>query len=557
MTRQLLAEEIELPSSASINVGTRLEATIETARDATMLGHPDPQFGRTGEVGFRGAARHHAAPPRRHGDPVERISRGLRPTGVPVKISGPGLTKCYAVFGEPGTGKSTLLYRLVEGVLAGGPDNPQLTLSADERFGALILDPKGEQIDKFAQCVRAAGRGDDLIVVTTNELERTAGMNVLDAQLDASEMAVAVVLAALSGGAQAKDPYWVNAWKNMFMGAAHVTAELEGESSKLTIAHLVDTAIGQKPEGRLSKELTSRSRERLLVDLLKRGNDRLSGLDGDKKRDLQVALDRIDGYLKQRNESAATVEVLIATALGDFCRGKYRRCYSSTNPGSKYGRLYDQIINDGKIVLVSTGYEERNFTGALVPLIKTLFQRTVLQRFALWRRDLLANAVRPVLFVADEYQEVVSELPGLPAGDANFFQLARLYGCMGIVASQSVSTVRNALPVSGEDRDAAWNAIYAALGGAFFMRSKDPATVEQAVKAAGSFDAWVTSESWSLGGDKPNVSISRQVTERKHVQDDQILTLTRGRVLAVGALDGETACVEFVEVPKPDRPEEE
>jgi hypothetical protein len=117
----------------------------------------------------------------------------------------------YGIFGAPGSGKTFLMLRLLRQILALQAEDP------DRRFGALILDPKAALIEDVREVVQAVGRSDDLVVLNAESLAAADEyVNVIDCDLDAYELARALVLAAQSAGVAASEPYWFGAWQNLF-----------------------------------------------------------------------------------------------------------------------------------------------------------------------------------------------------------------------------------------------------------------------------------------------------------------------------------------------------
>lgn len=529
------------PVKPAKRIKVKGDVLIGTRLDASLQHHRQPRFDPTpGPRPYRGPRAKHIVPHSAGAsDPVAFVRRELRPTLDKVVIRDDGLTTCHGIFGNPGMGKSHLMMRLLEAVL-------KLPLGPEERFGGLILDPKGTLAEDVVEAAERANRLVDVQIVSTAELEatlsphrvqagRTGGMNVLDAPLSETEIAVSLVLAAQSATKSASDPYWANAWKNIFMGVAEL---LPVTGRKVTLANLVDATIRENPATGLS-----------LPSLLHRAKDKARDLSAYERADILGAVDRVSTHRKQKGETAATINVLVATALGEFQRSKYRACYSSAEPDAKYVNMYDQITNDGKIYVVSLTKGEQAFAGILVTLVKTLFQRTLLGRYERSRNGEGINFQRPVLLMCDEYQEVATELAGQAVGDASFFQQSRQVGCMGLLATQSVSGMIHTLP--GEGAEAAWNAIMATFGSMTFFQSSDPQTRAQAVAMAGEADAHVVSTGASYGSESPTFSINRALETRNLVQESQIAQLTRGQALVVGSLDNLTPTCNFVKVPSP------
>jgi TraM recognition site of TraD and TraG len=508
----------------------------------------------------------------RAGAPVSIVRRQLRKTFEPVAIEDDGLTTCHGIFGNPGMGKTHLLMRMLEKTLS-------LEAKEEKRFGALILDPKGTLMDEVRTAANRAGRAGDVRLVTTAELlhsclpeehraaavlpadtlppldltsgrptpgVREVGMNILDADLPPSEMALALVLAAQSAVKSASDPYWTNAWINLFMGAAEL---MRVTGRVLTVANLVGETVGTSRSGR--------PRLDLLVAEAKR-----AARSSPHARDIQNAIDRVEMHQNQKGENAATINVLVATALSEFQRSRYRDAYSSEQPRPAYTNLYDQIVQDGLIVVLSFTKLEEGFARMVVTLFKTLFQRRFLCRYERYRSDPAnVNFERPVLLMCDEYQEVATELAGRPVGDASFFQHARQSGCLGLLATQSVSGMIQNLP--GDAPEAALDAIISTFASTIFFQSSDPATRRLAISLAGETEAYVASSSASYGAEGVSHSRSRQLETRSLIQESQLANLRRGQALVVGSLNNAAdepddpgdpppkgRIVEFVAVPK-------
>src|SRR5690606_32350201 len=124
--------------------------------------------------------------------------------------------------------------------------------------------------------------------------------------------------------------------------------------------------------------------------------------------------------------------------------------------------FYDQIIDDGKIVLVSVSPSDPGMAKTICTLVKCLFQQSVLSRLARVRAGTLRNFTRPVLLACDEYSGIASEVPGEPMGDGHFFSLSRQNGCMALIATQSVNMLQ-----SSSLKDA-WRAVFSNFAAKIF-----------------------------------------------------------------------------------------
>jgi hypothetical protein len=69
----------------------------------------------------------------------------------------------------------------------------------------------------------------------------------------------------------------------------------------------------------------------------------------------------------------------------------------------------------------------------------------------------LKSCRRPLIIACDEYGEVASEVPG-QIGDGDFFSQARQFGCMGLLATQSVNVLQ-----ASSLKDA-WRSVFSTFG---------------------------------------------------------------------------------------------
>jgi hypothetical protein len=123
--------------------------------------------------------------------PVQELQYRFRDVEGELFLENRGLTSSYGIFGAPGSGKTYLMLHMLRQLFSLEQND------AERRFGALILDPKAALIEDVRAIVAAVGRADDLAVVNAADLERrNNAVNVIDCDLDAYELARALVLAA-------------------------------------------------------------------------------------------------------------------------------------------------------------------------------------------------------------------------------------------------------------------------------------------------------------------------------------------------------------------------
>lgn len=453
--------------------------------------------------------------------PVNELRWQLRPAAGQLEMADRGLCASYGIFGAPGSGKTYLLTHLFRQLVRLEPDRP------DRRFGGLVLDPKAGLMTTVRTAMADAGRADDLVVINQVDLSDGNAVNVIDAGVSPTELGRILVLAAQSAGVGASEPFWFGAWRNLFTAVLPILdwvgVEVTSLSSLMEVVLLVEpTGPGGVPERRVQR-------------IARDARLRLDELDPPRRRDMLFSLNQIDGFYRQEPDNIATVESLITTAYGGFLASAWQGFSAPTIkvPGRARTNFYDRVIEDGRVVVVSIGPGEAGMAKVLCTLVKLLFQRTVLSRFERARAGTLCNVDRPVVLMCDEYSDVASEVPGEPAGDAYFFSLARQFGCLGLIATQSVHMLQAS--ALGED----WKAVFSNFSAKVFMRLGDNETAEEATKLAGETDWYIGSSGTSRQKDGVSASANTELRERKSLPG-AVLTqvLQRQEAVVVGSLDG-------------------
>jgi type IV secretory pathway TraG/TraD family ATPase VirD4 len=136
-------------------------------------------------------------------------------------------------------------------------------------------------------------------------------------------------------------------------------------------------------------------------------------------------------------------------------------------------------------------------------------------------------------------------------GDGHFFSLSRQFGCMGILATQSVNVLQ------ASSLKEAWRSVFSNFGAKVFMRLADNETAEEASKLAGECDWYIHSEGASRSKDGVGSSTQQDLRERKTLPT-AVLTqvMRRGQAVVIGSLDGNKSepTTRFVRVSGPATP---
>src|SRR6185503_18162757 len=138
-----------------------------------------------------------------------------------------------------------------------------------------------------------------------------------------------------------------------------------------------------------------------------------------------------------------------------------------------------ELIAQGKVVALNFPLAMNpGLARALGTMLKQDFQRAVLNRIPT-SGDELAQPLRPVFFVCEEYQAFATSGENEPSGDEKFFALARQARCIPIVATQSISSLRTVLP--GES----WRTLLQGLRTKIFLALSDDVSTRLAADLCG------------------------------------------------------------------------
>jgi hypothetical protein len=485
------------------------------------------------KIGGERWKKHRVAP---HKD-VERrsVEHKLVRAAQPLPMSNQGLVLQYGILGGPGSGKTNLMMHLLHQIMAHERRN------SDLKFGGLILDPKAALIDEVRAIFRRFGRDreKDLVVVNEQELATEGGVNVVDCTLAPADLGEALVLAARSAGIGAAEPFWLQQMSKVLGSIVAMMKYLSPNTP--TLAEIIDIAVGKTPGSgshTMLQGVIGQAKQKMSEDPRGSGHPVL--------RNITVELEILARYAGASDPKQQQVVSQIIEQAFSIFRLSENACYS-VNRGPGGPSLYDQIIADGKVVLVSVGPQKLVLSRILPSLMKLIFQRTVLSRFDRYRSGdpRMQNKVRPVLFLADEYHTVATQLEGVPFGDSEFFSQARQFGALCLIATQSVEQLQR----SGLGD--AWKAVFATLAAVVFMRGQDPATRKYLEEIAGPRDYHVRRRDQSLSDGQDGISWSVEQVEAPAIPKGLLEGFVLGDAVVVGTTEGTTAptTIRYAHVP--------
>lgn len=466
-----------------------------------------------------------------------------------LSIEGDGLTQSYGIFGGPGSGKTNLLKHLLAQVVQtpfaiGDPPKPdQPDVRQKLMFGGLILDPKGVLLEDVLTVME--GRIDDLIVINDAYMRESGkAENIIHSFLRPLSLGSALAMAAQSAGVSASEPFWLNELQRIFGAALDVLSLYQ--STVPTLADLVELLLGVRntidgPKSALYCTLQ-------VMDEEYRTNR--SSISPEQYKNFTISsgiLRRFDSYAK---DDKLVLESFIEQCYGLFRRSEYEIFCKRLSKNESPKSIYDQVIEDGKVILVSLSKQNLAISRLLCTLVKVLFQQTIITRldrkYRLKADGWLNDIGRPVFFLADEYSDVATELPGQPMGDSLFFSQSRQFGCLGLIATQSIHMLENSPLGRG------WKAIYSNFTAKIFQRVGDPETATEASDLAGVTEYDFESYDRSFSHDGTSRSQRWDIRDRRELP---IRVLTRGlnvgEAVVIGSLQGgNRPGVRFVRIPK-------
>lgn len=448
-----------------------------------------------------------------------------------------GLCQAYGFFGNPGCGKTYALMHLLRQLVAHEADKPNL------KFGALILDPKGALMEDVLEVLKQVGREDDLVIVNERYMKKGDGfsLNVIDSFLEPDSLGRALSMAAQSAGISSKEPYWMNQLGALLAAAIQVLKLLSATDNKLPTLRDVARLLLDDEDETESEDGNATPRTVLEATLeeaeLIMNDPELPPWD---PVDVELFM-MARGVLKRfkRSEDYLTMASFVNQSYGIFRRPRFRMFSAEIPPDENRPKnMYDAINDDGKIVLVSISKRNLALSKILCTVIKTLFQQTVLTRLDRFEDGDLTNFERPLLFLADEYSDVATELQGQPMGDGLFFSQMRQYGCMGLIATQNIHMLKNS--ALGDT----WKGIFANLAAKVFMTLGDPETAEEATKLVGESEYRFRAYDQTMSKQGFSRAVRSDLKDKKDLPTRMLLqTLGRGEAVVVGTIDGKSKAV--------------
>jgi hypothetical protein len=190
------------------------------------------------------------------------------------------------------------------------------------------------------------------------------------------------------------------------------------------------------------------------------------------------------------------------SATGGACPPK--ECYDKqANADGKYGKPlppFSWLIETGKVCALNFPIGMNpGLAKAIAVMMKLDFERAVLNRVPQIEAH-PEQYFRQVFFICDEYQHFATVGENEPTGDEKFFSLSRQPKCIPIIATQSISSLKSALP--GET----WRTLLQTFRTKIFLALSDDYSAKIASELCGKEDQLKVGYNLSETGHDTNIS---------------------------------------------------
>ncbi len=458
-----------------------------------------------------------------------------------------GLFTGIAILGAVGSGKSSCcMYPFAEQILAYKADDKE------RRIGGLTLEVKGDFCRKVNEILTRHGRSEDYIEISLDSEYR---YNPLHNDLDAYALAynIASLLNNLFG--RGKEPFWQQAYTNLvkfiillhkvaydyvtlfdvyrcaispplleerieeaediILGRHYVAVTPKVYSERTAELTGLGFALDEKEDAYLAlatPELRDILRKRSIASEPRTVRDP-SQADPDK-------LEMLEAVKRWFNDDWSRIEPKLRTSIVEgvsvflslfddnpkvkkvFCPKK--ECYDpQKNANHEFGKplpSFTWLIEHGAICALNFPIGmNAGLAKALGVMMKLDFERAVLNRVPVMEAH-PERHFREVLFLCDEYQHFATVGESDPTGDEKFFSLSRQPKCIPIIATQSISSLKSALP--GDS----WRTLLQTFRTKIFLTLSDDFSARTASEFCGKEDQLKVSYSLSESGHDTKVS---------------------------------------------------
>lgn len=491
------------------------------------------------------APEHRATPSLVLGESHFETRPGRSPAPTWLSIPQRGLYTGVMILGAVGTGKtSACMYPYVDQLLRWRADD------AERKVGGLLLEVKGDFCKQVRQILARAGRPDDYLEISVGG---DICYNPLHNDLDPYAVAYAIASLLNNLFGKSKEPFWQQAYTDLLkfvimlrrVSDSYTTLSevyryvLNGDQIDFDLRRLqpllasapevivvsrddYDQHCARRPPRHWFAEAPGcmahpyeGALEGFLSDRGVAFTVRIAQGGGWAERRYQ--LDAVDRWYRQgwmkldaRLRSSITEGVIVFLSLFDdneavhrtFCPPQSAYLDDPVPGAPRPLPPLEDLLETGRVLALNfpVGMNP-GLARALGVMLKLDFQRAVLQRIS--RISAHPERVwRDLVFVCDEYHAFATVGETDPTGDERTFALSRQARLIPIVATQSISSLRSALP--GEE---SWRTLLQCFRTKLFLATSDEFTARTAADLCGRRDRLKAHYSFSEAGQGAHVSL--------------------------------------------------
>jgi hypothetical protein len=330
-----------------------------------------------------------------------------------------GMTGNILITAAIGWGKSQVLLRLIKQCLTNFRESPTL----------LAIDPKRTFVRELRRIIEGLGMQDRLLWVSLDAGVRfnpiwREGMLV---ESNFTAVANSLRLASMNFiGSSSDSRFWEQSSFNLLKNALiYCSAKHDYFTFKELYRALVDAR-----DGKLVDELVAYLAE----------PERTQQWNAEERGNLEMATNYFRSEFTQMDEKIRTSILATATSfLNEFLEYRVSRVLSPERAEINLPSMA-WAVREGKMICIHI--ENDALARSIGTLLKLLYQEAILARV---RGPEGSSFTRHALLIMDEYQDVATSGGGAGLGDDRFLAMARESKSITIAATQSVSSLENAI----------------------------------------------------------------------------------------------------------------
>ncbi len=376
-----------------------------------------------------------------------------------------GLTGNIFITGVIGSGKSQILLQFLKQVLAHFTLKPAM----------LAIDPKRTFVRELRRIIEAQGLADRLLWISLdgdvrfNPIWREELLKNSAFTMIANSLRLASVNFL---GSSSDNRFWEQSSFNLLKNALIYCA---AKYDYFTFRELYRSLVVARDEG-LAEDL---------VNCLN-NPERTTAWDAEERANIEMAIGYFRDEFAQMDQKIRTSILATATSfLNEFLEYRVSRVLSPARGEISLPSMAG-AVQSGKLICLHI--ENDALARSIGTLLKLLFQEAVLARVT----DANHDQARHALLVMDEYQDVATSGGGAGLGDDRFLAKARESKAITIAATQSVSSLENAIRSEPATREILQN-----FRTRIFGNSTDPKTIRLFQEPHGQVERERSSHSFS------------------------------------------------------------